>query len=139
MKIYDYTSAAVIEVSDAQYDFMQAVIKASGRIEDARKEYPITDEQLANWKQDPVFWPILEGHLTVLYRSRGLTADYIKDYLLSTLEGKKTPSKEQMMAINQSVKALGMGMQPRAGFSGKVTLAPDTTKIEFNDGLDNNK
>jgi len=136
MKVYDYVSSDVVEVSDAQYDFMQAVLKHGGRVEAALKECPVSDEQMATWRADRMFWPVLEGHVTILIRARGLSTDYIKDYLLSTLSGKKEPTDTQMKAINTSVRALGMGLTPRTGFNGAVTVSPTNTTITFNDGLD---
>lgn len=138
MQIYDYTTSECVEVSDAQYDFMQAVIKCSGRMEDVRKEYPITNEQLEIWKADPIFWPVLLGHLTILNKSRGLTPEYIKSFLVDTLSGKKNPTKAQAMAINASVRALGMGLQPRS-FNGKLSVTPGNTEIVFSDGLEEPK
>ena len=139
MKIYDYKIADLVEISDAQYDFLQAIIKYNGRMEEARKEFKVSDEQFEIWSKDEIFKSVLESHLTVLFRSRGLTADYIKSYLLSTLEGKKEPSRVQLMAINASVKALGMGLSPRTGINGKITVTPESTKLEFNDGLEETK
>ena len=131
MVIYDYVSGEAVEISESQYDFMQAVIKSSGRMEEARKIYAITDEQLAAWKNDPVFWPVLEGHVAILLKARGLTPEYIKAYLIDTLYGKKDPTKSQMGAINASVRALGMGLNPRTGINGKVVVTPTNTQIEF--------
>lgn len=136
MKIYDYNIGDLVEITDTQFDFMQAVIKHGGRIELALKDYPVSDEQITAWRADSVFWPVLEGHVTILIRARGLSSDYIKDLLLSTLAGKTVPTKEQMQAINTSVRALGMGQQPRPGFGGQVTVNPGNTTITFNDGLE---
>lgn len=135
MKIYDYNIGDVVEISDAQYDFMQAVIKHSGRIAEAIKDYPVSNEQIDNWRKDKVFWPVLEGHISILIRAQGLSPDYIKDYLLSTLHGSKVPTDAQLKAIGHSIRALGMGMNNR-GFNGSVTVTPQNTKITFNDGLD---
>lgn len=135
MKIYDYNIGDVVEISDSQYDFMQAVIKHSGRIDSAIKDYPVSDEVIDTWRKDKVFWPVLEGHIAILIRAQGLSPDYIKDYLLSTLHGSKEPTDAQLKAIGHSIRALGMGMT-RQGFQGSVTVSPANTKITFNDGLD---
>lgn len=135
MKIYDYNIGDIVEISDAQYDFMQAVIKHSGRIDSAIKDYPVSDEVIDTWRKDKVFWPVLEGHISILIRAMGLSPDYIKDYLLSTLHGSKEPTDVQLRAIGHSIRALGMGMN-RQGFQGSVTVTPQNTKITFNDGLD---
>lgn len=135
MKIYNYQSGGVVEISDAQYDFMQAFIKHSGRMEFIIKDFPISQEQLEAWHNDPVFWPILESHMTILIESRGLTPEYVKAYLLKTITGQTQPTREQAMAINTSVKALGMGLQQRTGINGKAIVTPENVTIEFNDGL----
>ena len=138
MRIYDYNLGDVVQISDVQYDFMQAVIKHSGRISEAIKEYPVSEEQIELWKKDAVFWPVLEGHITILIRAQGLSPDYIKDYLLSTLHGSKEPTEAQLKAIGHSIRALGLGTG-KQGFSGSVTVTPQNTKITFNDGLESTK
>lgn len=135
MKIYDYNLGEVVEISEEQYNFMEAVIKHSGRIADALKDYPVSDELIDQWRKDKLFWPVLEGHITILIRSHGLSPEYIKDYLLSTLHGSKVPTETQMKAIGHSIRALGMGLS-KQGFQGSVTVTPQNTKIVFNDGLD---
>ena len=136
MKIYDYVTQDAIEISDTQYDFMQFVVKHNGNIDLALKDYPVSQEQLNLWKEDKIFWPCLEAHLVTLARARGLNSDYIKDYLLSTLTGQKEPTEVQMKAINASVRALGMGLAARRGFSGSVVVSPSNTQIVFEDGLE---
>jgi len=135
MKIYDYVTATVIEISDAQYEFMQNLMKHSGKESEAREESKVSAEVFESWKNDPVFWPIVQGYVKVLIQSRGLTPEYLKSYLLSTIAGNEKPTNEQLKAIGHSVRALGMGLQNRT-FSGKATITPDNTTIEFNDGLD---
>ena len=135
MKIYDYNDGKVKDITDQQYDFIQEVIKHCGRMDAVLKDYPVPPEELAKWKDDPTFWPILEGHLTILVRSKGLSLEYAKEFLLDTLSGAKERTSEQMKAINATIKVLGAGVATRPGFSGKVTLSPDNTKIEFSDGL----
>lgn len=137
MLVYDYVTANVVEVADVQYDFLQSIIKAHGVMDVALKETPVSAEQLKSWKEDPIFWPIVQGHLQVLHRGRGLTPEYLKSYLLGTLDGTKRPTGEQLKAIGHSLRALGMGLAPRQGFGGKATITGETTIIEFNDGLDN--
>lgn len=137
MLVYDYVTTDVVEVTDSQYDFLQALIKSHGAMDAALKEVPVTAEQMDAWKGDPVFWPVVQGHLQVLHRSRGLTPEYLKSYLLGTLDGTKRPTGEQLKAIGHSLRALGMGLAPRQGFGGKATITGETTIIEFNDGLDN--
>jgi hypothetical protein len=133
MKIYDYNRGDIVEISNAQYDFMQSVIKHSGRLDAAIADYPVSAEQIDLWRKDPEFWPVLEGYLSILIRSHGLSPEYIKDYLLSTLYGTKKPTKEQLTAIAQSIRALGMGLQSRTV---KANITPSNTTIEFVDGLD---
>ncbi|MFA6315733.1 MAG: hypothetical protein WC648_05200 [Candidatus Paceibacterota bacterium] len=133
MKIYDYNIGDLVEISDTQYDFMQAVIKCGGRFDLALVDYPVSQEKIEEWKKDQVFWPVLDGHIKILIRAKGLNPEYIKDFLLSTLAGKKEPTDAQLKAINASIRALGMGLQQRA-FT--ATLTPNNTTVTFNDGLD---
>ena len=134
MKVYDYISACVVEVSEVQYDFIQSLIKHGGKESLALEEIKVSREYLEAWKKDPVFWPVVQGHMQVSGQARGLTPEYVKSYLIGTIAGKEKPSREQMQAINTSVRALGMGLQHRA-FQGKVTATPEGTTLEFNDGL----
>ena len=136
MRIYDYISRGVIEVSDDQYDFMQALLKNNGRFEDAKKDFPVTNEKIEEWRKDSLFWPCLEGWLVVLWKSRGLTVEYVKSYILDTLEGKAKPDETQMKALTNSIRALGMGLNPRTGINGKVQIAPESVILEFSDGID---
>jgi len=130
MKIYNYHSGEVEDITDEQYDFLHAFIKNDCHTERTLKEVPtITTETLTEWKSGP-FWPILEGYVTVLKRSKGLTGDYLKDFLMQVLAGKKEPTREQLSVIGHAVKVLGLGLQSR-GFAGKVTLNPDSTQFEF--------
>ena len=131
MKIYDYNDGKVKDITDQQYDFIQEVIKHCGRMDAVLKDYPVPPEELAKWKDDTTFWPILEGHLTILVRSKGLSLEYAKEFLLDTLSGAKERTSEQMKAINATIKVLGAGVATRPGFSGKVTLSPDNTQFEF--------
>jgi hypothetical protein len=136
MKIYDYAISGLVEVTDGQYEFMQAVIKYSGRMEEVYTNYTAASRELvAQWLTDPMFKQLMDGYITVLCRSRGLTPEYLKSELIQTIAGQKAPTKAQMSAINASIKALGMGMA-RTGFSGKVDITPESTQIVFNDGLD---
>src|SRR5574343_2032205 len=112
MKVYDYVSKECVEVSDTQYDFLECCIKHKGRLVDAVADFKVSQEQLDTWKKDPIFWPVVEGHLTVLWKSRGLTAEYVKSYLLSTMDGKITPTRAQLQAVNASARLLSMGMSP---------------------------
>lgn len=134
MKIYDYSTGNVVEVTDGQFDFMQAVIRHSGRMDLVVKDFPISDEQVKAWQADPVFWPILEGHLQILHEARGLTPEYVKSCLLKTIRGSDVPTREQAQAINTSVKALGMGLQQRTGFNGKAVFSPENVTLEFTQG-----
>ena len=135
MKIYCYENRAVVEISDAQYDFLQAMMKHSGRMVDVKKDYPITDEQIADWKADPIFSLVLKGYEAALFKSRGLTPEFVKKEIMETLEGTEK-TFEQCRAVANAIKALGMGLTPRTGFGGKITVAPENTTITFNDGLD---
>jgi len=100
------------------------------------KDFPVSDEQIKQWQADPVFWPILEGHMQILHESRGLTPEYVKSCLIKTIRGNAVPTKEQSQAINSSIKALGMGIQNRPGFGGKATVTPESVQIIFSDGLE---
>jgi hypothetical protein len=44
IKNYDYTDGTVKEITEAQYDFLQIVIKNAGRMDVVLKEYPVPDE-----------------------------------------------------------------------------------------------
>lgn len=137
MKVYDYVSADVVEVTEAQYCFIEAIVKHAGNEKAAAEEAKVSQEVIDGWKKDPVFWPTVRGHVQVLVQSRGLTPEYVKAYLLGTIVGKEKPTPEQIKAIGHSVRALGMGLAPRAGLAGKMkmTATPEGTTIEFNDGL----
>ena len=115
---------------------MQFVIKHSGRFDLALKDYPVSDEQMIVWKEDKVFWPLLNAWITKLAESRGLTPEYVKSFLFSTLEGKIEPNDNQMKAINNTIRALGLGLAERKGFNGAITISPSNTQIVFEDGLD---
>lgn len=134
MKVYDYISASVVEVTEAQYNFIYALIKHQGDEAKAAEEGKVSQDQINEWKKDPVFWPTVKGHVQVQIQARGLSTDYIKSYLLSTIVGQEKPTREQMQAVNTSVRALGMGMQQR-GIQGKMTATPEGTTLEFNDGI----
>ena len=134
MKIFDYKIGDLVEISDSQYSFLQSVIKHQGNMQVAIEEFKISREQLDIWDKDAVFKSALDSHLTVLFRSRGLTSEYIKSYLLGTITGNEKPTKEQMGAINASIRALGMGLG--RGVTGKVSVSPEAVKIEWNDGVD---
>jgi len=136
IKVYDYTSGDTPEITEAQYDFLQMVIKNCGRIDMVLKEYPIEKKELDKWRKT-TFWPILDGYLRVLIKAKGLSVDYVKEFLLDTIAGRKEPTKEQLAAVNASLKALGCGVSVRNGFNGSVTVTPENTKVVFNDGLDN--
>ena len=138
ISIYDYTDSQVKEITEAQYDFIQMLIKHSGRMDSLLKEYPVPQEELDKWRADPVFWPILNGYIMVIVKSRGLSIDKVKEFLLDVIVGFKEPSKMQMMAVNAALKALGAGVIVRPGFSGKVTVTPENTEVVFNDGLEQN-
>ena len=139
IKNYDYTDGTVKEITEAQYDFLQLVIKHSGRIDSVLKEYPVPQEELDKWGNDPVFWPMLNGYLSVIVKARGLSVDKVKEFLLDTIVGQKEPTKQQMAAVNAALKALGVGANTRQGFNGKVTISPENTQIVFNDGLGETK
>lgn len=130
MKIYSYNSGEVEDITDIQYDFLHAFIKHDCRKEAVFKDIPeLTEETLTGWQSEP-FWAILEGYVTVLKRSKGLTGDYLKDFLMQVLAGRKEPTDAQLKVIGHAVKVLGLGLQSR-GFSGKVTLNPESTQFEF--------
>ena len=131
IKNYDYTDGTVKEITEAQYDFLQMVIKHSGRIDSVLKEYPVPTEDMDKWRADPIFWPMLEGYLTVLVKSRGLSVDKVKEFLLDTIVGQKQPTKEQLAAANAALKALGVGVNNRNGFKGEVTVTPSNTTFVF--------
>jgi hypothetical protein len=136
MKIYDYNTAEVVDIPDIQYDFLHAFIKNDCKTDTTLKDIPgITAEMLTAWQSEP-FWAILEGYVIVLKRARGLTGDYLKDFLMQVLAGRKEPTDSQLKVIGHAVKVLGLGLQPRGGFNGKVTVTPENTQIVFNDGLD---
>ena len=136
MKIYDYNTGEVVDIDPIQYDFLHAFIKADCRQEAVLKDMPeIATETLLMWQSGP-FWPILQGYVTVLKRSKGLTGDYLKDFLMQVLAGRKEPTDAQLKVIGHAVKILGLGLQPRHGFGGSVTVTPDNTVITFNDGLE---
>lgn len=129
-KIYDYNSGEVVDITEEQYDFLHSFVKNDCRKDATLKELPtLTMETLKEWQSGP-FWPILEGYVTVLKRARGLTGDYLKDFLMQVLAGKKEPTDAQLKVIGHAVKVLGLGLQSR-GFSGKVTLNPESTQFEF--------
>ena len=134
MRVWNYKLGDLVEISDTQYSFIMCVVKAQGNMQTAIEEFKVSREQLDIWDKDAIFKSALDSHLTVLFRSRGLTADYIKSYLLTTLAGKEVPTKIQMSAINASVKALGMGLGK--GPTLKTTMTADNTVIEFNDGTE---
>jgi hypothetical protein len=130
MKIYDYNTGEVTDITDEQYDFLHAFIKNDCRQLPPTQEVPgIPGETLTRWQSEP-FWAILEGYVTVLKRSKGLTGDYLKDFLMQVLAGRKEPTDAQLKIIGHAVKVLGLGLQSR-GFAGKVTLNPDSTQFEF--------
>ena len=129
-KIYDYNTAEVVDITDEQYDFLHAFIRHDCHKDAVFKDMPtLTEETLLGWQSGP-FWPILEGYVTVLKRSKGLTGDYLKDFLMQVLAGRKEPTDAQLKVIGHAVKVLGLGLQSRA-FAGKVTLNPDSTQFEF--------
>lgn len=130
IKIYDYNTGETPEITEAQYDFLQIVIKHCGRMDTVLKEYPVPQEDLDKWHTEP-FWAILEGYLRVLIKAKGLSVDYVKEFLLDTIAGRKQPSKQQLAAVNASLKALGCGVSIRPGFNGKATLTPDSVQFEF--------
>lgn len=131
MKNYDYTDGKVKDITEAQYDFLQIVIKHSGRLDSVLKEYPVPMDELDKWKADPVFWPMLEGYLVVLVKSRGLSIDKVKEFLLDAIAGQTQPTKEQMAAANAALKALGVGVNNRSGFKGELTMTPANTTFVF--------
>lgn len=136
MKIFDYNTKSVKEITDAQYDFLQVVIKNGGNLTATINEYPVTPEELEKWKQDP-FWAILDGHILVLIKSRGLNADAVKEFYLDAMYGTTKPTKEQINAANGAARLLLAAYNPRNGFAGKVTMTPENVVVEFNDGLEN--
>lgn len=125
----------MVEVTEAQYNFIYAVIKHQGDEAKAAEEGKVSRDQINEWKKDPVFWPTVKGHVQVQIQARGLSTDYIKSYLLSTIVGQEKPTREQMQAVNTSVRALGMGMQQRTAFNGKAAISPENITIEFSEGV----
>ena len=134
MRIYNYVDGEVVDITDQQYDFLHILVRHNGRMDSAIKECPIPDEQLKLWQEDKVFWPVLTGYIEVVSRARGLTADYVKDFLLGVLSGRREPTEAQLKIVNQAVRALGMGLQSRT--ASKVEITPSNTTITFNDGTD---
>ena len=134
MRVWDYKVGDLVEISDSQYSFLQQVVKLQGDMAKAIEEFKISREQLDIWDKDTIFKSALDSHLTVLFRSRGLTTEYIKSYLMTTLVGKEKPTKEQMAAINASIRALGMGLGKSS--QAKVSISPESINLEWNDGVD---
>lgn len=133
MKLWDYEMGMLVEVSEGQYDFMQALMKAQGNVKDALKAYPVTEEQLATWQKDAIFWPVVEGWCKMFAKSRGLIPEFIKGRLLEGIH-KDNLTKSQLAAINTATRALGMGNTgTKTTLKAEITEA--NTTIEFNEGL----
>lgn len=134
MKIFDYHTKTVKEITDAQYDFLQLVIKNGGNLTATINEYPVTPEELGKWKKDP-FWAILDGHVLILIKSRGLNADAVKEFYLDAMYGTTQPTKSQTNAANGAARLLLAAYNPRNRFTGKATMTPENVVVEFSDGL----
>jgi hypothetical protein len=130
MRIWDFVAGDLVEVSHQQYDFIQAIIKANGVMDKARELYPVTEEQFNIWKDDAIYNQVLKGWESVIYKSRGLCAEYIKAKLFEGIEKDKL-TKTQLNAINTAAKCLGLGATQRQF---KAEIAPNDVKIVFNDG-----
>ena len=122
----------VIEVSEAQWEFLQQLAAHGYNVHLTRKDFAITDEQLAIWKADPLFWPGIRAAYCMHARAARLTPEYLKDYALSSLEGIKKPTKVQVAVLNASLRLLGIGND---GMRGKVVVEPNHIEVSFNDGV----
>ena len=132
MRIWDFVAGDLVEISDQQYDFIQSIIKANGVMAKARELYPVTEEQFTIWNNDAVYNQVLKGWETVIYKSRGLCAEYIKAKLFEGIEKDKL-TKTQLKAIDSAMKSLGMGAQQQRF---KAQITPDNTIVEFSDGTE---
>lgn len=132
IKIYDYATKSICEVTQEQYDFINLLVKVKGRIDLARVRTETDLKVIDSWQSDENYWRIFNGYLGVLIRSQGLSPEFVKKYLLTILEGQEQPTKEQIQAVNSSLKILGISDLSRKT---KIEFTPENTKIEFNDGL----
>lgn len=133
MKVYDYTDGEVKEIEDIQYDFLQVVITHCGRMDMILKEFPVPADKLEAWQKDPVFWPLLQGYITILVKSKGLSLDKLREFMMDVIAGKKDATKAQLAICNAAVRVL-LPNNTKAQF--QATITPESTKITFNDGLD---
>lgn len=131
MLVYDYKTGNCVEIQAAQYDFLQFVIKSCGKITNVYDGYTVPEEDLEAWRKDPVFWPIVQDYAAVIAKSKGLSGDYVKSFLLEVIRGDRNPSKEQQRAVDSAIKMINSGLTMRKGFKGEFTMSPNNTSFFF--------
>lgn len=132
MKIYSLSIKRVLEISDIQFEFLERVSMNNGDIDKSVKEGNISIETIEDWKKDDNFWSSVEAVSNQFATARVLTVGYLKDQLISSIEGSRTPTKIQMAAINASIKLLtGSGMGNR---SAKLEITPNSFSVSFDEG-----
>lgn len=130
--IYSLSLKSCLNISDIQFDFLESVASNKGDINKALDLQPVSQEIKDAWKKDEDFWSSVIAVSNQLAMARTLNLAYVKDQLLSTIEGHKQPSKMQMAAINASIRLLQTGS---AGIrSAKMEVTPDSFKVVFEEG-----
>lgn len=133
MFVYSLATKSCIDITETQHAFLEKVAQTNGDINKAVGETCMSMQVLAEWKLDDKFWPMVEALGKQLAMARVLNLAYVKDQLISTIEGSKAPTKIQMAAINASIKLLQTGS---AGIrTAKVEVTPDSFKVEFEEGV----
>ena len=131
MKFYDCGTRTVVDLTVDQWNFLNGMVELAGDLGAVRVKYPMSDMLLAQFQQDKTFWPMVETATTIAVRGRRLDPDYLKDYMLATLEGSQPRTKAQSQAINSTIRLL-YGQQSTN--SGKVVIQPNRIEVTFIDG-----
>ena len=132
MKYYDTGSRSVIDLTQEQYDFLSAVLEFDGDIIAARAKYVITDMLYQQFIVDEIYWAAVTAAVEMRVRAKRLNPDYLKDFMVASIDGTRLPSKQQMQAVNLSMRMIGLGQLNK---STRVEASPDSIKITFDEGM----
>ena len=124
----------IIEVSEKQLKFLEALSYHRGNMLKAYEIVPCTEEAKLEWVADLLFWNAALAVQRMMLRSQTLTVDFVRDHMVSAATGETKPTRVQMQAINLASRVLGLGLANNGRGTGKVSVKPDEIQITFNDG-----
>ena len=118
----------MLEISDAQFSFLESVATEKD-VNKALDLQVVSNEMKDQWKDDKDFWNSALAIADQLQKAHILNLAYIKDQLLTTIEGTRASTKIQIAAINASIKLLtggGAGIR-----TAKAIVTPDSFSVSF--------